>query len=124
VEEHVRKSDQWLLNDVRSRADSAIRKGDYFDDFRSGSFTSLESANKLVNATIAANQGKVDRVVLYGSPKETLDYDFDTPTGREAYMPNERSQAVMRYTYSVRVVIVPDSSEKGYRVLTAFPRNR
>jgi hypothetical protein len=124
IEDHVRKSDQWLLNDVRSRATSAINKGDTFDDFRSGSFTSLEAANKLVNATIAANQGKVDRVVIDRIPKETLDHDFDTPTGREAYMRNERSQAVIRDTYSVRVVIVQDSSEKGYRVLTAFPRNR
>jgi hypothetical protein len=124
VEDHVRKSDQWLLNDVRSQAVSAINKGDYFDDFRSGSFTSLEAANKLVNATIAANQGKVDRVVIDRSPKEILDHDFPTPTGREAYMRNERSQAVIRDTYSVRVVIVPDGSEKGYRVLTAFPRNR
>jgi hypothetical protein len=124
IAEHVGKSEQWMLNDARSNAESAIRKGDYFDDFRSGSFTSLEAANKLVNATIAANQGKVDRVVIDRSPKETLDHDFDTPTGREAYMRNERSQAVMRDTYSVRVVIVPDSSERGYRVLTAFPRNR
>jgi hypothetical protein len=124
IEKHVRKSDRWLLDDVRSQADSAIRKGDYFDDFRSGSFTSLEAANKLVNATIAANQGKVDRVVIDRSPKEILDHDFPTPTGREAYMRNERSQAVIRDTYSVRVVIVPDDSEKGYRVLTAHPRNR
>jgi hypothetical protein len=124
IEDHVRKSDQWLLNDVRSQAVSAINKGDYFDDFRSGSFTSLEAANKLVNATIAANQGKVDRVVIDRYPRAELDHDFDTPTGREAYMRNERSQAIIRDTYSVRVVIVPDSSEKGYRVLTAFPRNR
>ena len=106
-------------------ADARIRaKGDTFDDFRSGSFTSLEVANKLVNATIAANQGKVDQVVIDRYPRAELDHDFPTPTGSEAYMRNERSQAVMRDTYSVRVVIVPDSSEKGYRVLTAFPRNR
>jgi hypothetical protein len=77
-----------------------------------------------VNATIAANQGKVDQVVIDRYPRAELDHDFDTRTGREAYMRNERSQAVIRDTYSVRVVIVPDSSEKGYRVLTAFPRNR
>jgi len=104
IEDHVRKSDQWLLNDVRSQAESAIRKGDYFDDFRSGSFSSLEAANKLVNATIAANQGKVDRVVIDRAARAELDYDFDSPTGREAYMRNERSQAVLRDTYSVRVV--------------------
>jgi hypothetical protein len=124
IEKHVRKSDQWLFSDVRSQAESAIRKGDYFEGFRSGSFTSLEAANKLVNENIAANQGKVDQVVMGGSTKAELDHDSDSPTGREAYMRNERSQAVMRDTYSVRVVIVPDSSERGWRVLTAFPRNR
>jgi hypothetical protein len=124
IERHVGKSDQWLLYDVRSNAQSATDKGDSFDGFRSGSFTSLEAANKLVNENIAANQGKVDQVVLGGSAKQELDHDSDSPTGREAYMRNERSQAVMRDTYSVHVVIVPDSSEKGYRVLTAFPRNR
>jgi hypothetical protein len=98
---------------VRSQAESAIGKGDTFDDFRSGSFTSLEAANKLVNTTIAENQGKVDRIAIDRYPRAELDHDFDTPTGREAYMRNERSQAVMRDTYSVRVVIVPDSSEKG-----------
>jgi hypothetical protein len=124
IERHVGKSDQWLLNDVRSSAESAARKGDYFEGFRSGSFTSLEAANKLVNTTISASQGKVDQVVIDGSSKQELDHDADTPTGREAYMRNERSQAVIRDTYSVHVVIVPDGSEKGYRVLTAFPRNR
>jgi hypothetical protein len=124
IERHVRKSDQWLLDDVRGSAVSAARKGDYFEGFRSGSFTSLAAANKLVNATIAANQGKVDQVVVGRSSRQELDHDSDTPTGREAYMRNARSQAVMRDTYSVHVVIVPDGSEKGYRVLTAFPRNR
>jgi hypothetical protein len=123
-EKHVGKSERWLLYDVRSIAALATEKGDYFEGFRSGSFTSLEAANKLVNTTIAANQGKVDQVVIGGSPKEILDHDSDTPIGREAYMRNARSQAVIRDTYSVRVVIVPDSSEKGYRVLTAYPRNR
>ncbi len=123
-EKHVGKSERWLLYDVRSIAASATEKGDYFEGFRSGSFTSLEAANRLVNTTIAANQGKVDQVVIGRSPKEILDHDFDTPTGREAYMRNARSQAVIRDTYSVRVVIVPDSSERGYRVLTAYPRNR
>jgi hypothetical protein len=53
-EKHVGKSERWLLYDVRSIAASATEKGDYFEGFRSGSFTSLEAANKLVNATISA----------------------------------------------------------------------
>jgi hypothetical protein len=53
--------------------------------------SSLEAANKLVNATIARNPEKIDRVVNGGSPKEQLDADFPAPTGREAYARTERS---------------------------------
>jgi hypothetical protein len=92
---------------------------------RQGSFSSLESANKLVNSTIARNPEQVDRVVNGGSPQEKLDADFPTPTGREAVARTERSQIFIRDTYWVRVVIVPDGAvAKGFRVETAFPMNR
>jgi hypothetical protein len=124
IEGHLR-SDQRLKSDLADRITEAVRKGDSTDDMRQGSFTSLEAANKLVNATIARNPEKVDRVVNGGSPKEQLDADFPAPTGREAYARTERSQIYIRDTYGVRVVIVPDArSPKGFRVDTAYPRNR
>lgn len=92
---------------------------------RDGSFPSLEAANKLVNATIARNPDKVDKVVNGFSGKENLDAVFGSPTGSEAYAVSARAQPYIRPTYGVRVVIVPDrTSARGYRVETAFPRNR
>ncbi len=49
---------------------------------------------------------------------------FDGVTGREAFTSNPRLRPAVRTTDSVRVVIVPDPGrDKGYRVLTAFPKN-
>ena len=124
IEGHIR-SDQSLKSDLEARVNEAVRKGDSVSDMRQGSFSSLESANKLVNSTIAENSEQVGRVVNGTSPKENLDKDFPTPTGREAVARTERSQIYIQDTYSVRVVIVPDGSvAKGYRVETAFPTNR
>ena len=124
IEGHIR-SDRSLRSDLEARVAEAVRKGDSVSDMRQGSFSSLESANKLVNSTIARNSEQVDRVVNGGSPQEKLDEDFPTPTGREAVARTERSQIYIRDTYSVRVVIVPDGSvAKGFRVETAFPMNR
>jgi hypothetical protein len=84
----------------------------------------LEAANKLVNATVAQNQDKVDLVTGGLSPREELDTDFSSPTGYEAFAQTGRSTPYIRPTYGVRVVIVPDqNSPKGYRVDTAFPIN-
>lgn len=84
----------------------------------------MEAANKLVNATVAQNQTLVDKVANGLLPRHELEARFSSPTGYEAYAPNERSQPYLRDTYGVSVVIVPDRSvAKGYRVDTAFPRN-
>ena len=124
IEGHIR-SDRSLKSDLEARVAEAVRKGDSVSDMRQGSFTSLESANKLVNSTIARNSEQVDRVVNGGSPQEKLDADFPTPTGREAVARTERSQIFIRDTYWVRVVIVPDGAvARGFRVETAFPMNR
>jgi hypothetical protein len=124
IEGHLR-SDRSLQSDLEARVAEAVRKGDSVSDMRQGSFSSLEAANKLVNATIARNPEQVNRVVNGGSPQEKLDADFPTPTGREAVARTERSQIFIRDTYWVRVVIVPDGAvAKGFRVETAFPMNR
>ncbi len=119
IERHIR-SDQSLKSDLEAQVAGAVRKGDSVSDMRQGAFSSLESANKLVNATIAENPEQIRRVVSGVSPKEELD-----PTGREAVARTGRSQIYIRDTYDVRVVIVPDGSvAKGFRVETAFPMNR
>ena len=51
--------------------------------------------------------------------------DFDSPTGYEAFAPNNRAQPRMRATYGVTVFIRrTTTSEKGYYVHSAWPTNR
>lgn len=124
VERHVGRSDTSLLNAVNGAVDYARRNGDSTVGLTESSFSSLEAANKLVNATIARNRDKLQSVVDGELPKANLDAEFSSPTGREAYSRNERSQTMLSNTYGVRVVVVPDRAvSKGYRVDTAFPTN-
>jgi hypothetical protein len=112
-----------LLARIRREALDAERDG-YADGLKVGSFSSLEAANKLVNATVARNPAKVDLVASGRSGRQELDARFDAPTGYEAYARTERSQPYIRDTYDVRVIIVRDSrAAKGFRVDTAFPGN-
>jgi hypothetical protein len=121
---HVGKSDVSLITDVRNTALKSGNLIDFDEGLREGSFPSLEAANKLVNATVAQNQDKVDFVTGGLSPREELDAVFGSPTGYEAFAVTGRSTPYIRDTYGVRVVIIPDqNSAKGYRVDTAFPRN-
>ncbi|MGN6311125.1 MAG: RNase A-like domain-containing protein [Xanthobacteraceae bacterium] len=88
------------------------------------SFPSLEAANKLVNSTISRNSDKLQSVIDGQLPRAELDTVFSSPTGREAYSRNDRSQTVLSDTYGVRVVVVPGRTvSKGFRVDTAFPTN-
>jgi hypothetical protein len=96
IERHVGKSPQSLLTDVRQIILDAERKGDLAGGVRVGSFPSLEAANKLVNATIARNQAKVDLIVSGVSPREELNAEFNSITGYEGYARTERSQAYIR----------------------------
>jgi hypothetical protein len=71
------------------------------------------------------NAREVEAVVSGRAPAATLRASFDTPTGKEAYARTERSEPVMRETYGVAVPIIRDpSSERGYRILSAYPTNQ
>jgi len=123
IEGHVGKSEEFLLARARRLALDAERDG-FADGIRVGSFSSLDAANKLVNATIAQNAAQVDLVTGGRSGRQELDSYFGAPTGYEAYARTERSQPYIRDTYRVRVVIVPDGRvTKGFRVDSAFPMN-
>jgi hypothetical protein len=124
VERHVGRSDVSLLNAVDGAVRYARRNGDLTTGMRESSFSSLEAANKLVNSTISQNRGILERVISGQLSRATLDAEFLSPTGREAYSRNEHSQTIMSDTYGVRVVVVPDRTvPKGYRIDTAFPTN-
>ena len=123
IEGHVRKSEEALSARAQREALSAEKDGPG-EGFRVGSFSSLEAANKLVNSTLDKNRDKIDLVTSGQSSRETLRAEYPTITGKEAYVRNANSQAVIRDTYGVVVVIVPDGRvQKGYRVDTAFPVN-
>jgi Bacterial CdiA-CT RNAse A domain len=113
VERHVGKSDDYL----RRRLENESLK-------EASSFTTVEAANKLINATIADNKDKVARVVRGQEPRDTLELKFDSPTGYQMYKDSASSQARRRDTYWVRVVIERDvSNPRGFRLVTALPFN-
>jgi hypothetical protein len=127
-ERHVNKPEQYLkarILECRGNipfVGGAGRK-------RSGSFTSLEAATKLVNSTLSQSQERIDIFVQGRFPLSLpfmyLHADFDSPTGYEAYAPNERSQPTMRPTYGVTVLVIRSNrSKKGYYVRSSYPTNR
>jgi hypothetical protein len=92
--------------------------------YREGSFYSIESANDLVNRTLQANSGKVDLVASGKLTSDYIDHDLGFITGYEMYRPDPYATPEPRATYGVGVVILYDAaSPRGFRVLTAFPRN-
>lgn len=126
-ERHVNKPDEYLKARIlgsRVNIPYIVSVGEK----RAGSFTSLEAANKLLNSTVAQNQEKIDAFVK-GSFPLSLPFmyvyaEFSTPTGYEAYAPNDRSQPTMRATYGVTAHIVRSGqSDKGYYVFRAWPMN-
>ncbi len=90
--------------------------------FSEGSFSSTETANKLVRSTLARNDEVVE-LVATGKIKrgKAIVSSFKSPTGKEAYA-RGLSQPRIRPTYRVRVVIrYNENSERGYNIITAFP---
>lgn len=57
-------------------------------------------------------------------PEQRVDAFFGSVTGIEAYAATIRSQPHIRETYGVGVYIRRDvTASRGYRVITAYPRN-
>jgi hypothetical protein len=92
--------------------------------YRQGSFPSLDAANRLVNATLSRNRATVEEVVNGTLRRAFLTTIFSSQTGIEAFRSSSRSQPYIRDTFGVGVYIVHDpNSGKGFRVVTAYPRN-
>lgn len=127
-ERHVGKSEEYLKARIvgsRTNVAGIFAVGER----RAGSFTSLDAANKLVNSTLAQNSNRVEAFAAGRFPPSLpfmfVFADFDSPTGYEAFAPNDRVQPHMRPTYGVTVFIRRTSaSEKGYYVQSAWPTNR
>ena len=123
IERHVGKTEAYLKTEVQEMARAMVERDEDPRGVRLGSFTSLQSATRLVNSTLAQNRDVVDEVIRGQRGGAEIDAIFDSPTGYEAYLPRPQSIPYMRDTYGVRVVIARDpGSSRGYSVLTAFPR--
>ena len=97
-------------------------RGDLFSGLSIGSFTSLQSATRLVNATLSRNPAEVGSVASGAQRADIVSARFQTVTGYEAYLPTYHAEPFMRETYSVNVFIIHDPrTEYGFRVQSAFP---
>ena len=130
-ERHVGKTEEYLKARVLGSRRNIPGLADY-GELRAGSFTSLAAANKLVSSVVMEPQNQlklnsfVERRLGYLLPILYLypEQPFRSPSGYEAYAPNERSQPVIRTTNSVEVrVRRTDRDPKGYYVESAFPLN-
>lgn len=119
---HVGKSDAFMLARVGAAAwHYGLLSGIMY---RSGSFPSLEAANKLVNATLARNRDMVLAVAQGIRPDAFITAEFESPTGREAFRRTMFAQPFMRVTTGVGILIVHDPDfPHGFRIVTAYPRS-
>jgi hypothetical protein len=121
VSAHVNRSPEALKAQVQEKFDENPNRV----DVRSGSFSSVDAANKLVNATLAQNRATVDQVAAGARSEAVVHAQFNSVTGIEAVGPNIRSEIYFRQTNGVGVMIRHDDySPRGYSVFTAFPSNR
>ncbi|WP_348643607.1 RNase A-like domain-containing protein [Methylocystis sp. L43] len=122
IRDHVGKSDENLKE--RS-ARTRTRVGPLgFWKRRIGTFPSVIAANKLVNSTLSQSPALIEEVASGRVSAATLEAWFLTPTGKEAYAPKFNSNAIIRDTFGVRVLIAHVAgSKRGFKVFTAFPIN-
>ena len=122
ISEHAGMTYDYLKSRARDNAQNILDRGDDFRGASVGSFTSVQSANRLVNSTISDNQDKIDRAMRDGEPFVLISKSFKSPTGYEAYLARANAEPVIRNTFSVEVLIRPDpGSARGWRVHTAYP---
>ncbi len=118
IEEHVGKTDAYMLASVRGD------RGFFYARKRHGSFPSVEAATKLVSSTLARNCEIVDRVARGELDDAFITAEFGSRTGREAFRPAENSEPYLRDTNGVGVFLVHDPEESsGFTIISAYPRN-
>lgn len=123
IREHVGKSDSYMLARVRGETYN-IAGVVVVGLTRSGSFSSIQAANSLINSTLARNADVVEAVASGRSASATVVADFGSITGSEAYRATSLREPYIRATTGVEVVIYHDSKQlKGFRVLTAYRSN-
>ena len=122
IDNHVAKTDEELKERIRK----AQIRGLFFTVGmdRNGSFDSVESARDFIKRTLDNNSDAVSMVASGRSPDAFVTWRFGYETGKEAFLETPGSDIRVRKTYSVGVFIAHDtSSEFGYRIISAYPRN-
>lgn len=74
---HVAMSENTLIASVLERGQRITARGGWFTGLSEGSFTSLDSATELVNATLAANREAVDAVARGEARSEFVEARFN-----------------------------------------------
>jgi hypothetical protein len=125
---HVGRSELELLSAVVGSEYLAIKdSGETEWRFHpaEGSFADINSANNFVAEVLRHYRDEIEAVIAGRLSSATLTYRFGYRTGYEAYMAEPFGSAIIRPTYAVEVIIVPDykNGSRGYRVLTAYPMN-
>ncbi|SEM13131.1 phage putative head morphogenesis protein, SPP1 gp7 family [Roseovarius azorensis] len=121
---HVGKSEAFLRRAVTLQQ----RRGLILSVFRKrhGSFSSLESAQKLTNANLAGNAVIVNAVATGQRPEAFVTSSFTSLTGTEAFRTGPRASApiVVRTATGVGTLIrhAPDMPS-GFIIITSYPRN-
>jgi hypothetical protein len=122
IGEHAGMTYDYLKSRARDEARRTLERGDYFEGQSVGSFTSVQSANRLVNSTISDNQDKIDQAIRDGESRVLISKSFKSPTGYEAYLARAHAEPIIRDTFGVEVVIRPDPGPaRGWRVHTPYP---
>lgn len=108
IERHVGKSEEWLINRVNKDRVSAA-----------SSFESLPEAERVLAATIAENQDKIDAWVNgQGGNRLVLSETFDSKTGISVKRGDNNAEDV----FSVKLVLErSDRLDIGYRIITGYP---
>ncbi len=123
IREHVGKSDEFLLNRMEGKG------WGMFTRYKRGhsSFPSLEAANKLVSATLAANFAEIQAFLASNTQGLLIHKDFGAPTGRVAFRIGSsgfsRPAPVQLFTgYGVTALILRNAQmPHGFVVHTSYP---
>ena len=127
--EHVGKLEEYLkarITGSRSGVPYIFGVGEK----RAGSFPSVDAANKLVNSTVGdpENASKIEMFreakFPFWLPELRIFKSFSSPTGIEAYSPDDRTIPKIRSTSGVTVRLIrTDRVQRGYYVDSAWPMN-
>ena len=118
ISEHIGRSDEQLRAAVREIAlvMRTLASNRSFSNLISGSFPSIEAAQKLVNSTLAQNGTRIDEFLAGSERRVVVSSPFGSLTGREAYAASPYAEPRSRDTFGAAAGLLRDRSSRGYTV--------